>query len=218
MATHYDTLRVDQGVSSSMLKEVYESLRRRINDQNVLSDMEAAYAVLGNPESRQAYDLQIAASLRDEAIKRQQQADEVAATIRATEEAKINRLPEKEKNRYFELQQIVQRSASWSMSYKDLIFPYVGQRIGINTIDPIKFNSVKLEDVQQDFFTVSHSVGSMHIPYAHILKVMTAEEGGSIKTGIFLGIEARIFIEIFHMVVYKGASGFAFGMSMPVGD
>lgn len=202
MPNHYETLRVNPNASARMIDEAYGALERRITDPDALREIEAAYAVLGNRVKRKDYDDEIAASLLEEAVARQKK-------IKEAEEARLERLPAHDKKLHFEKENIAQRSTNWAMTYRDLIFPYIGQSIGINTIEPTKFNTARLVDTQQDFFTVSHASGLMHIPYTQILKAITAEGGMSMKSGVFFGVDAKLFIEVFHLVVYKGAVGFS---------
>ena len=195
MTTFYEILRVEQNVSSVMLKDAYQSLLQKIKDQNLLNQIEEAYFVLGNADKRAMYDqelhlvtLENAAKLREEAKAASLISDNVITQTNS------------EKN---------------SMSYKDLLLPFIGKWAGVNIDNPTKLQHAKLIGVETDFFTVKYNSILYHYPYNQILKITTTVNGSNITNGIIVGIEAALFIEVFHLVVYKGAT--MFGVSIPVG-
>jgi len=82
MHTHYDNLKVTRGAPPEVIRAAYKALTQRYHpDRNDSPDaprimrlINEAYAVLGDPERRKAYDRELAASERRAAQARQVQA------------------------------------------------------------------------------------------------------------------------------------------------
>lgn len=93
-----------------------------------------------------------------------------------------------------------------------LLTRYIGREIGINYKEPKEFSPAVLSQVTDDFLSVHVPEKQITVSYPlhHILNV-TESEGG-ISTGFFFGKRYVTVIEVFHLIVYKGA----FGVSIPM--
>jgi hypothetical protein len=194
MTELYAVLQLSQNVGQSTIKESFQSLYLNTDDPALRKQLEDAYAVLGDPTRRVAYD---------DLLKKEGSSD---SAVKVAIEAR---------NRERQMEQ-AQPASNKLSSYQTLMLPYVGQKIGINIEDPSKLQLCPLIAVSDEFFTVSNKGMKVHFPYRQVLRVMEGDAGSKLTTGKYFGVEARLFIEIFHLVVYKGAIGF--GMSIPLGD
>lgn len=103
-------------------------------------------------------------------------------------------------------------SQAGTLAFKTVLAPYVDCEIGMNIRDPVKVVGVKLVSVQSDHFAVSHDGLVVRLPYSQILRVSEPTEGNAVAVG--WGSSYLLLIEVFHMVVYKGAVGI--GISIPL--
>lgn len=73
----------------------------------------------------------------------------------------------------------------------------VGHDVKVNCLQPEKFVGCRVLEAAQDCFTLVLDDGmSVHIPYAQVLRILDHPGGTAV-------------IEVFHMVIYKGAIGFS---------
>lgn len=211
MKLYYDILRVSPNTSQPMIKDAYVSLKSRIVDPELLIKIDEAYSILGDPESRANYDDKINIILKRESQKR----EELRGQEEIRRQAELQR--QEEICRQAELrrqEEIRSQQASRTLSYKSLLSQYVGQNVGINMDAPTKLQLYQLIDAQNDHFSIEVANFIAHIPYSQILRVLTSKNNEVLRSGFLFGIRANIFIEIFHMVVYKGGAGF--GMAVPM--
>jgi hypothetical protein len=214
-----DLARIEEAyavISHPAMRTEYDKIYDKIREANALQDAERRRLKIEQEAAAKQTEAlrKLEEKLAEEEAERKRQ-ELLLAEQRALEEQKQREAEEHRNQIENQLRLIDQRARTWSKSYRDLLFPLIGSGIGLNRDDPTKFQLVKLLDVQQEFFTVSHTSGSLHVPYTQILKVISAEDGKVISTGVFFGFQAEIFIEICHMVIYKGSQGFDYGVSLP---
>lgn len=102
---------------------------------------------------------------------------------------------------------------------QDILIPYIGRSIAINLTNPEKLEKVTLMNASDQFFTVGWDSSKLtHIPYSQVLSITEAGQGASLKSGILFGVEAPIFVEIFHMLIYKKGTSYGFGVITPLGN
>lgn len=96
---------------------------------------------------------------------------------------------------------------------KDLLSPYVGERIGINTTKAWELDAAELVGIQRDFFSVRCDGLTHHIPYGQVLRVVEAVKG-PVTTGMFGNNRYAVVVTVFDLVIQKGSVGV--GMSFPL--
>ena len=92
---------------------------------------------------------------------------------------------------------------------------HIRREIGINydQNEPDKYNKALLKSIGADHFVVEGKNDlSYYIPFRYILNIVEPTHGDTIAVGILLR-KFSILVQIYHMVIYKGA----IGVSMPVG-
>lgn len=99
------------------------------------------------------------------------------------------------------------------LDLRSVLAPYAGSAIGMNVKDPVKVSEVTLVEVQADHFTVEHEGLLVRTPFAQVLRATEAVQGSKVKPSAF-GRSYDLVVEVFHMVVYKGAVGV--GFSVPI--
>jgi hypothetical protein len=103
--------------------------------------------------------------------------------------------------------------SSGTMSMRDVLEHYCGQRIGINATDPSRIDPATLVGVQGGCFVVQTSGLTVHIPYSQIIKIATSDSA-DISVGFFgFGGNYSLIIRVFDFGIYKGA----IGVSIPLG-
>lgn len=102
------------------------------------------------------------------------------------------------------------KSEAGQLSYKAVLDRYLLADIGMNLAAPDKLVKVNLLDAQIDHFSVCHENLISRIPYGQIIRVTEPKLGAVISTGLFAR-EFQLIVEVFHLVVYKGAVGFSWG-------
>ena len=65
--------------------------------------------------------------------------------------------------------------------------------------------------MQADHFAVKTGDLTLRVPYRHILRLSESSSGRLFKPSVFGG-SYPLLIEVFHMVVYRGAVGIGFGV------
>lgn len=104
-------------------------------------------------------------------------------------------------------------SDAGNLDLRGLLALHAGLTVGMNANDPTKVIAVTLVSVQADHFTVEVEGRLVRTPYSQILRVTEGADGGTVKASVF-GESFDLIVEIFHMVVYKGAVGM--GISIPI--
>jgi hypothetical protein len=99
------------------------------------------------------------------------------------------------------------------LDLRSVLASHTGSAIGMNLKDPVKVSEVTLVDVQADHFAVESEGVLVRTPYAQVLRATEAVQGSKVKPSAF-GRSYDLVLEVFHMVVYKGAVGV--GVSIPI--
>lgn len=190
MDNFYSILGISSADDLAAVRKAYYSTLSETFDTELLNQLHLAYSTLSDQEKRAAYDIELQNKKDEEEYLLQQE------------------IAEKQSREIENRKKYSHRVQEAELNYKDLLSPYIGKSIGINLIDPSKFQQCVLSNANIDFFSVRHGEILTHIPYQHLLRVTQSTNGGMVKTGSILGFQAAIFIEVFHMVIYKGAVGF----------
>lgn len=98
-------------------------------------------------------------------------------------------------------------------SMVDLLGPYLGQRIGINTTKAWELEEAELVGIQRDFFSVRCDGLYHHIPYGQVLRVVEAATG-TVATGMFGNTRYAVVVTVFDLVIPKGSV--SVGMGFPL--
>ncbi len=99
------------------------------------------------------------------------------------------------------------------LDLKNLLAAYVGAEIGANLRNPASVESARLASVQEDHFVLECDGMLFHVPYSQIIKAVSAPDRVAVKASV-LGNRYPLVLDLFHLVVYKGAIGF--GLSAPL--
>jgi hypothetical protein len=107
--------------------------------------------------------------------------------------------------------QFVATFAPASGDLPTLFHRYLNSQVGINFRTPDKFETAALIGVEQDHFTICDQQVEVcyHFPYRMVLSVAEPRAGAKISTGFF-SKKHRLLIQVYHMVIYKGAVGIGF--------
>ena len=97
----------------------------------------------------------------------------------------------------------------------DLIRGCIGERIGINVVDPAEAETAMVISVQQEFFTVEIKDFLYHVPFSSVLRIVAAANGSALK-GALNHYPHRLVVKVFDLVIYKGSVGVGFGVSFPI--
>lgn len=195
MIDYYKALRISSGASQSLIIEAYQSLKKKIFDENGLMALEEAYLVLGNPEKRAEYD----------EIYKGAQAKILKVDL-DQEQKKQYQIQQYTSNQKKEFQEYIDQGKS---TFGELIFPYIGHNIAINIVKPNKLVAARVLSVGKEFFTVNWQGMSAHIPYNQILRVFEASQGEMISTVPIIGVKAKLVVSLFDLVIYSGFIGFS---------
>jgi hypothetical protein len=95
-----------------------------------------------------------------------------------------------------------------------LLSRYIGTDVGINYSEPKEFSSANLLNVTDDFISIYVSEKNVTITYPLQQIVNIVEADGGVSTGVFFKKRYTVIIEVFHLVVYKGAVGFSIPIPM----
>lgn len=106
-----------------------------------------------------------------------------------------------------------QLARAGKLDFRCLLAPYVGAAIGMNLKDPVKVSNVTLLNVQADHFTVEHEGILVRTPYTQILRLTETIPGSKVGLSAF-SRSYDLVVEVFQMVVYKGAVGVGFSIPM----
>lgn len=108
-------------------------------------------------------------------------------------------------------QHVMVQGQQGRLDFRQVFAPHAGTNIGMNVKDPSRFDGVVLVSVQVDHFVVSSEDLLVRTPYSQILRVTEAAGTGGVKATTF-GRPYSVIVEVFHLVVYKGAVG----LSIPI--
>lgn len=86
---------------------------------------------------------------------------------------------------------------------------YMNSMIGVNYRNPEKYEAVILVAVSEDHFTIQEINDGLlyHFPFRAVLAVVEPQPGDSVSTGAIFSKHYRLVVQVFHMVIYKGAIG-----------
>lgn len=98
---------------------------------------------------------------------------------------------------------------------KEIFERYVGEQIGVNCCEPKKYSPATLTAAHDDYFTIQHPSNglSYSYPYRWVLNVAEGE-GGVQAGGLFAKHNYAVVVEVFHLVVYTGATGGGIGFGV----
>lgn len=98
-------------------------------------------------------------------------------------------------------------SDGFDLCFKDLLFKYVGEFIGVNYDNPSDYGIALLLSTNNEYFSISTSLSSgliYHYPYSAIMSVaQTVSDEIVIKNPA----DCKLLVQVQRLVVYKGASG-----------
>jgi hypothetical protein len=89
----------------------------------------------------------------------------------------------------------------------ELLQKYIGQNIGINFREFTKYEFAKLIKVETDYFTVENTETNISYNYSFNWVLSVIESDGKLSTGFFSRKKFPVCIEVYHLVVYSGATG-----------
>lgn len=227
MTNLYTILRVSSNVGQGVIEEAFNALIKKTADTEMQKQLYKAFDILGNPEKRKEYDKELVTEeLGRKAILLKQQQEEKEAQQKLQFEQEREEKQREAENLEFKIKteleerlqkevMINERRSTYSGNFQDLLLPYIGKSVGINVDRPDKLMQCELISANRDFFSVRTYDGRrISIPYKQVLKTIESETGDTLSTGILFGFSADLFIEIFHMVIYKGAIGMGFSFPM----
>ncbi|QXM08695.1 hypothetical protein KP002_17270 [Geomonas subterranea] len=105
------------------------------------------------------------------------------------------------------LKQKREESSKYDLSFKDLLYKYVGEFVGVNHNNPTEYDKALLISVNDEFFSISSDINSgiiHHYPYNAIMSVLQTVSDEHIIKSI---PDCKLLIQIQRLIVYKGASG-----------
>ena len=106
-----------------------------------------------------------------------------------------------------------QATAGSKATIADVLRACIGDRIGINAVNPSEIETALVVGVQQDFFTVQINNLLYHLPFTAVLRVVATADGPATK-GIMYYHSHKLVVKVFDLVIYKGSMGF--GVSFPI--
>lgn len=128
---------------------------------------------------------------------------------RALEQIEIQREAETQKK----IETMQGLRSSGHLSIRDTLAPFVECNFGINILNAEKFDGAILTGVQIDHFTAQINDLEISVPYSQIIKIIRSPNG-RVNIGAFQG-SYHLVVQIFDLVVYKGAVGFGVSTQMP---
>ena len=125
-------------------------------------------------------------------------------------EAVEQKAKEHEKSRLERESRIKARQSTKNIG--EILSRHVGEYIGVNLNDPTKTELAELLFVGEDFFGV-HPEGvevTRYYPFTQILSLgETYSDNVFDLGGVFKEKQAKLIVEVYHSVVYKGFAGFS---------
>src|SRR5665647_233934 len=118
MVNFYSILGISSVDDPATIRKAYYSILSGTSDSELLKQLHLAYSTLSDQEKRVAYDIEL-----------QNEKDKVEYVLQ--QEIAEKQLIDVEKQKKYS-----DRIQERELSYKDLLFPYIGKNIGINLVDP----------------------------------------------------------------------------------